>query len=82
MGFVMSQTLTVSNSTYQWLQAEAEKRGLNSIKALLEAWQAEDDDLRQRREIVGEIKALQQELYEKYGEMSDSVDLIREDRDR
>jgi hypothetical protein len=80
----MTQTLTVSQSVYDWLQAQAKKRGLSSVEDLLESWKAEksEDELRQRREVVDEIKALRQELYEKYGEQPDSVDLIREDRER
>jgi hypothetical protein len=78
----MSQTLTLSNSVYAWLQEEAQRRGLSTVEELLEAWKAEGDELRRRREVVDEIKALQEELSAKYGEMPDSVDLIREDRDR
>ncbi len=78
----MSQTITLSKSTYAWLQAEAERRGLSSIEELLEAWRAEDDELRHRQEVGKRIDALRERLYAKYGEQSDSVDLIREDRDR
>ncbi len=78
----MSQTISLSSSLYEWLRAEAEARGLNGIEELLEAWKAEDDDLRQRREVGDRIDALREQLYAKYGEQPDSVDLIREDRDR
>ena len=78
----MSQTITISNAAYKRLQAEAHRRGLDSVEALIEAWDVDDAELQRRREVVEEIKALQQEIYEKYGVQSDSVDLIREDRDR
>lgn len=81
----MTQTLTVSQSVYDWLQAEAKKRGLTSVEALLESWKAEEidpEELRQREEVVDRITALSERLAAKYGMQSDSVDLIREDRDR
>ncbi len=78
----MNRTLSLPESTYFWLQAEAKKRGLGSVEELLEAWQAENDELRQRHEVVERVKALSDRLDAKYGEQPDSVDLIREDRDR
>lgn len=54
---------------------------MGSAEELLETWQAEDRDMNHRGEVVQRIKALQQKLYEKYGEMPDSTELIREDRD-
>jgi len=78
----MDRTVTLSESTYAWLQSEAKKRGLSSVEALLEAWQAENDELRHRREVVARIEALSERLDAKYGLQSDSADLIREDRDR
>lgn len=78
----MSQTLTLSNSVYTWLQEEAQKRGLSTVEELLEAWKAEGDELRRRQEVGTRIDALRERLYAKYGEMPDSVDHIREDRDR
>lgn len=78
----MSQTLTLSNSVYTWLQEEAQKRGLSTVEELLEAWKAEGDELRQRQEVGQRITALRERLYAKYGEMPDSTELIREDRDR
>lgn len=38
--------------------------------------------LSQRREAVGRIDALREQLFAKYGEMPDSVELLREDRAR
>jgi hypothetical protein len=78
----MTHTLSISDSIYGWLQEEAKMRGLSTVEELLETWKAEGRELRRRREVVEEIKALQEEMSAKYGEMPDSVDLIREDRDR
>jgi len=78
----MNHTISLSDPLYAWLQEEARKRGLNSIEELLESWKADDREQRQRRELVGRIKAFQQELRAKYGELPDSAELIREDRER
>lgn len=78
----MNHTISISAPLYAWLQEEARKRGLMTIEELLESWKAEERELRQRREVVGRIKAFQQELRDKYGELPDSTELIREDRER
>jgi predicted CopG family antitoxin len=78
----MSQTVTVSNSVYEWLQAEAEQRGLSSVEELLEAWKIEDDELQKRREVGERILALRERIAATHPNQTDSVDLIREDRDR
>ncbi len=78
----MSQTITLPNSTYEWLQAEAKARGLESIEALIETWRVGGDEVRRRHEVVAQIKALSEQIAATHGEQSDSVDLIREDRDR
>lgn len=79
---MMNHTISLSEPLYAWLQEEAWQRGLNTVEELLESWQAEDREQRQRREVVGRIKAFQQELRAKYGELPDSAELIREDRER
>ena len=38
--------------------------------------------LERRREVVQRINELREQMFEKYGVMPDSVDLIREDRER
>ena len=40
----------------------------------------QDNNLSHRQEIVQRIDAVWERLFAKYGEMSDSVELIREDR--
>jgi hypothetical protein len=78
----MSRTLTISDELYERLEAEARLRGLNSIECLLEEWERKETDLSQRKDAVRRIDNLRERLFTKYGEMPDSVDLIREDRAR
>jgi hypothetical protein len=86
----MSRTITVSDHTYERLEGEARARGLTSIEQLLEQWPLRrmehepltEEELRRRRETVDRTIALQKRLSKTYGMMPDSVDLIREDRER
>ncbi len=80
--FDMSQTLTVSDILYKRLETTARMLGVTDIERLLELWQAREDELRQRRETVRRIDTLRERLFAIYGEMPDSVALIREDRAR
>ena len=86
----MSRTITVSDQTYQRLEAETRARGLKSIEQLLEqlpltaadSRALSEAELERRREAVDRIIAIQERLSRTYGMMPDSVDLIREDRER
>ena len=78
----MSRTLTISDELYAKLEAEARLRGLNSVEQLLEQWRSLETESRSRIEAVREIDDLRNRLFAKYGEMPDSVDLLREDRAR
>jgi len=78
----MSQTLIVSDALYKQLQTTARLHGVESVERLLEIWQAREEELRQRRETVRRIDSLREQLYTTYGEMPDSVALVREDRSR
>ncbi|MFQ6115589.1 MAG: ribbon-helix-helix protein, CopG family [bacterium] len=82
----MSQTLIISDTLYARLEATARARGLSSIEELIEQliemWQSGVDELRRRQEVVGRIDALRKRLFATYGEMMDSVELIRADRER
>jgi len=82
----MSQTLIISDTLYSQLQTTTRTRGLDSIEELLrqlvEMWQSRVGDLRHRQEVGHRIDVLRERLYTKYGEMSDSVELIRVDRER
>ena len=46
------------------------------------AHERQDDDLLKRREVVQRIKEFREQMFAKYGEMPDSAELIREDRER
>ena len=78
----MSKTLNISDDLYKRLEHAAHQRGLKSIEQLLDTWQFSEDDLSKRRKTIEKIDALRSRLFRTYGEMPDSVDLIREDRDR
>jgi hypothetical protein len=78
----MSRTLTISDTLYVRLEAITQMRGLTSIEQLLEEWQAREDELLRRQDVVHRIDALRERLFTTYGELPDSVALIREDRER
>lgn len=78
---MMERTLIVSEALYTRLKAAAGWRGF-SIERLLEEWLTREDELCQRQDVVRQIDTLREHLSEKHGEMTDSADLIREDRAR
>jgi hypothetical protein len=78
----MSRTLTISDDLYARLEEEARTRGLDSVERLLEEWRHAEADLNQRQDVVRRIDDLRGRLFAKYGEMPDSVELVREDRAR
>jgi hypothetical protein len=55
---------------------------MTSIEQLLEDWQAREEEWPHRQEVVDRINALRDRLFTTYGELPDSVPLIREDRER
>ena len=83
----MSRALIISDNLYQQLELSARQNGVpvesfaeNMLEdGLSKAWEAELD---RRREVVDRILTFQKKMGEKYGVMEDSVELIREDRDR
>lgn len=77
----MSRTLTIPDELYARLEATAANRGV-SIQQMLEEWQAYEQEIHRRQEFVREVDALRENLFTTYGEMEDSVDLIRSDRAR
>jgi hypothetical protein len=81
-GHDMSQTLTISDALYVRLEASAQMRGMTSIEQLLEEWQAREDELLRRQDVVRRIDSLRERLFATYGELPDSVAFIREDRER
>ena len=78
----MSRTLTISDELFAKLETAARQRGLPGVEQLLADWQAGEEDRKDRAEAVARIDAVRSRLYATYGEMPDSVALIREDRDR
>jgi hypothetical protein len=82
----MSQTLTISERLYQQLETTARNGGFDDleefIQKLIEVWQAHIEELRRRQETIRRIDALRERLWRTYGEMDDSVELIRADRER
>ena len=82
----MSHTLTISDTLYTQLEAAARTRGLSNIEELIEqsilTWRAGSDELRYRQKVVRRVDALRERLFVTYGEMTDSVELIRADRAR
>jgi hypothetical protein len=82
----MSQTLIISDTLYAQLEATAHARGLSSIEELIqqliEMWRARIEEFSRRQQVVRRIDALRAHLFAKYGQMADSVELIRADRER
>ena len=78
----MSRTITISDELYARLEAEARTRGLNSIEHLLEEREQSASDLNERQRVVKRIDDLRERLFITYGEMPDSVELLRADRNR
>jgi len=73
--------ITISDEVYARLETEARRRGLDSIEQLLEQWPTPESESLRRQELVQQIDDLRNRLLAKYGEMPDSVELLREDRD-
>ncbi|HEV7797249.1 MAG TPA: hypothetical protein VGO73_03775 [Pyrinomonadaceae bacterium] len=78
----MSRTITISDELYARLESEARARGLNDIEHLLEEREQSESDLNERQKLVKRIDDLRERLFIKYGEMPDSVELLRADRNR
>ncbi|MCG3160184.1 MAG: hypothetical protein JMDDDDMK_01220 [Acidobacteria bacterium] len=87
----MNQTLAISESLYSRLQTDAQLLGLTIeqlIEQAVEEWKQKDAELKHRAELkrrgeeVDRINAIYERMKAKYGRMPDSVELIREDRER
>ncbi len=76
----MSQTLTIPDTLYARLEQIAHARGFTRIAQLLEEWQAFEAERPQRTQIVPRIDQVREQRFATYGEMPDSVALLREDR--
>ena len=78
----MSQILTISDMLYTRLEQAARERGFANIEQLLETWQTFDAERQRRHQIVQHIDQVRERMFTTYGEMRDSVDVLREDRAR
>lgn len=78
----MNRTLTISEPLFTKLEASSLRRGLSNIVELLELWLRHEEERYQRQQAVKQIDALRERLRATYGEMNDSVELIRQDRGR
>lgn len=78
----MGKTLNLPDDLYNRLENAARQKGLKNIEQLLESLQIAEDNLLKRRETVSKIDNLRNRLFQRYGQMPDSVDLIHEDRVR
>ena len=78
----MSRTLTISDELYARLESEARDRGLKSVEELLDRLQTLETDIAHRKDAVRQIDLLRERLLARYGQLPDSVELLREDRAR
>ena len=78
----MSRTITISDELYARLEAKAQMQGLDTVEQLLERLHPAEPELLHRRKVVQQIDNLRNRLFAQYGEMPDSVELLREDRAR
>jgi len=87
----MNQTLTISENLYGRLQTGAQLHGLSVeqlIEQLFEEWERKDAELKRRKdaelkrreEAVDRVNEIYERMRAKYGQMPDSVELLREDR--
>ncbi|MCI0523858.1 MAG: hypothetical protein L0Y75_01215 [Acidobacteria bacterium] len=81
----MNQMLAISEDLYSRLQTGAQLHGLSVeqlIEQLFEEWEQKDAELKRREEAVDRVNEIYERMRAKYGQMPDSVELIREDRER
>ncbi len=78
----MAKALKISDDLFARLEATAQKRHLDSVESLLEAWQRTEDALRNQRAGKERIDEIRARLLATYGVQPDSVPLIRQDRER
>ncbi len=87
----MSVTINISEKTYKSLEQQAHKCELESVEQFLEKlteqFEREEADawgkeLERRQEVGRQMKILREKIFKEHGYMSDSTELIREDRMR
>ena len=77
----MSKAVDFSEETYTKLQETASRLGFDSVEQMVKQWLWEVE-LRRRQELGRRIDEHREEMLAKYGVMSDSTELIRQDRER
>jgi predicted CopG family antitoxin len=78
----MSRTVTISDELYERLEGEARSRGLDSVERLLEDVGRNGINHDARAGTVRRVDELRARLSAAHGEMSDSTELLAEDRAR
>ncbi|HYP40248.1 MAG TPA: hypothetical protein VEX13_07785 [Chloroflexia bacterium] len=80
----MSRTVMLPESLYNWLEAEAKRRQVGSVDNLIEELleQIKEEEKHERDAAIHRIFDLHDKMAAKYGPVQDSVELIREDRER
>ncbi len=78
----MSRTLEISDELYTRLEAEAKKKGLESVESYLEVSLLKKEDKDRGEAAARRVLELREQFSKKYGKMPDSTELIREDRER
>jgi predicted CopG family antitoxin len=77
----MSQTITISDDLYQALEGKAKKQG-RSIEEMLAHEYTDRVDIAKRKEVARQVEEIRKRVSAKHGVMPDSVELIRQDRER
>ena len=78
----MSRTLEISDELYSRLEAEARRKGLESVESYLEVSHLKDVVVDRGEAAARRVLELREQFSKKYGKMPDSTELIREDRER
>ncbi len=78
----MSVTLTISEKAFKKLQSAAIRQGFMKVEKFLENWNLDESELIKRRELVERIDARREKIFKEIGLMSDSAEIVREDRER
>lgn len=77
----MGRAVDFSEETYTQLEKMAQTLGFENIERLIKQWLWEAE-LRRRQELAHRIDQHREEMLAKYGVMSDSTEIIRQDRER
>jgi 2-oxo-4-hydroxy-4-carboxy--5-ureidoimidazoline (OHCU) decarboxylase len=80
----MGRAVMLPESLYNWLEAEAKRRQVASVDNLIEELleQIKEEEKHERDAAIQRIFDLHNKMAAKYGLVQDSVELIREDRER